>query len=239
MKAVFLSDAHLINDDCDSYRDLLRFLDFPEGHIDNLFILGDFFDFWFCRDSRIYPPFMAMIEKLLALKNRGIRISICEGNHDFFLGDYFTRLHGIPVFTEWADLKLDDRRFLISHGDTVDRTNKKYLFLRKLLRSGLFCRLQGCIPPFILWEIARVSSTMSKELSSDSADLLAEKMEYFSAKKLQEGYDAVILGHCHKPSLKEYMIEGRRKIFATPGEWRKDRSYLYYEDGHFTLSYYK
>jgi UDP-2,3-diacylglucosamine hydrolase len=64
-------------------------------------------------------------------------------------------------------------------------------------------------------------------------------MEVFSLGKFQEGYDAVILGHCHKPLLKEYVIEGRKKTFVSVGEWRKYRSYLYYDNGRFTLSYYE
>ena len=98
--------------------------------------------------------------------------------------------------------------------------------------------MQGIIPPVILWKIAGLSSSVSRELSTASADLLAGKMEVFSRGKFQEGYDSVILGHCHKPLLKEYTIDGRRRTFVSVGEWRKYRSYLFYDDGHFTLSYY-
>src|SRR5271157_3634769 len=131
-KAVFLSDAHLKNQVDDGYHQIMKFLDFPKDHIDDLFILGDLFDFWFCRDSNIYPGFKAVIEKLIGLKKRGVRIHLFEGNHDFFLGDYFTKAHGIAVSTESANIALDGRNVLISHGDTIDRTNKKYMLLRRL-----------------------------------------------------------------------------------------------------------
>jgi len=238
-KAVFLSDAHLKNRDDDSYRYIMNFLDFPEAHIDDLFILGDLFDFWFCRDSHIYPGFRTIIEKLVDLKKRGMRIHLFEGNHDFFLGDYFTKTHGMAVFTEWANINLDGRSVLISHGDTIDRTNKKYILLRKLLRSGLFYRMQRSIPPSVLWKIARVSSTVSKELTIESETIVAKKMEKFALNKFHEGIDAVIFGHCHIPLLKEYEIGGQRKTFVTLGDWIKHYSYLCYENGRFTLSYYK
>jgi len=238
-KAVFLSDAHLKNRDDDSYRYIMKFLEFPGDHIDDLFILGDLFDFWFCRDSHIYPGFKTVIEKLVDLKKRGMRIHLFEGNHDFFLGDYFTKTHGITVFTESANIALDGRNVLISHGDTIDRTNKKYILLRKLLRSGLFYRMQRSIPTSVLWKIARVSSTVSKELTIESETIIAKKMEEFALNKFHEGIDAIILGHCHIPLLKEYEIGGRRKTFVTLGDWIKHYSYLCYEDGRFTLSYYK
>ena len=238
-KAIFLSDAHLKNQVDDGYHQIMKFLDLPSDHVDDLFILGDLFDFWFCRDGHIYPAFKAVIEKLIALKKRGMRIHLFEGNHDFFLGDYFTKTHGITVFAEWANIDLDGRNVLISHGDTIDRTNKKYVLLRKLLRSGLFYRMQRSIPPSLLWKIARASSAVSKELTIESETIIARKMEAFALNKFHEGIDAVIVGHCHIPLLKEYEIGGRRKTFVTLGDWIRHYSYLCYEDGRFTLSYYK
>ena len=238
-KAVFLSDTHLKNQVDDSYHHIMKFLDFPGDHIDDLFIVGDLFDFWFCRDSHIYPGFKTVIEKLADLKKRGMRIHLFEGNHDFYLGDYFTKTHGITVFTEWANIDLDGRSVLISHGDTIDRTNKKYILLRKLLRSGVFYRMQRSIPPSVLWKIARASSAVSKELTIESETIIAKKMEAFALNKFHEGIDVVIIGHCHVPLLKEYEIGGRRKTFVTLGDWIRHYSYLCYEDGRFTLSYYK
>ncbi len=238
-KAVFLSDAHLKNQVDDGYHQIMKFLDFPEDHIDDLFILGDLFDFWFCRDGHIYPAFKTVIEKLADLKKRGMRIHLFEGNHDFFLGDYFTKTLGIKVFTEWANIDLDGRKVLISHGDTIDRTNKKYILLRKLLRSGVFYRMQRSIPPSVLWNIARASSAVSKELTIQTETIIARKMEAFALNKFHEGIDTVIIGHCHIPLLKEYEIGGRRKTFVTLGDWIRHYSYLCYEDGRFTLSYYK
>jgi UDP-2,3-diacylglucosamine hydrolase len=145
----------------------------------------------------------------------------------------------MTVFTEWAPVVLDGRKILISHGDTVDETNKRYLRLRKILRSRLFCRIQRIMPLALLWKIARLSSMTSKELSTESENCMAEKMEAFSRKKFIEGFDAVILGHCHKPMIKEYVIDGRKRTFATLGDWVKHHSWLYYEDGRFTLNYHR
>ena len=239
MKAVFLSDAHLRCEDDESYRALVLFLDSLKDHINDLFIVGDLFDFWFCRDSQIYPGFRSVIEELVDLQKKGVRISLFEGNHDFFLEDYFTRTHDITVFTEWAHIELDGRKLLVSHGDTVDKTNKKYLLLRKLLRSALLYKIQRVIPTFILWEIAQMSSTVSKELTYEPETVIANKMEAFALEKFQEGFDAVILGHCHIPILKEFEINGRAKTFATLGDWIRYHSYLYYEDGRFILSTYE
>ncbi len=251
MKAIFLSDAHLKGPGDAAQEKLSRFFDRLRGRghtagcgeapgeplmIDHLVIAGDFFDFWFGKGDAIYPPFRGIVERIAALKREGVRISLCEGNHDFFLDEYFSRRLGIEVYPEWADFVIDGRRVLVSHGDTVDRGNRKYLALRGFLRSPFGYRLQRLLPLGLLWRLARLSSRMSKEMSGESADRLVEIMHRFAREKFRDGYDAVILGHCHRAFLSEELRDGRRKTFATLGDWITHDSYLLYDDGRFTLN---
>lgn len=152
MKAIFIADAHLIDETSPGYAELLNFLEELrlarlEGskagglYADELFILGDFFDFWFARGTRIYPPFEKVLAGLLALKEAGVRIHLAEGNHDFFLADYFSRYLGMEVTPDWAEVKLDRQRILFAHGDVVDSIELSYKLLRGILRSGFFI---GC-----------------------------------------------------------------------------------------------
>ncbi len=68
---------------------------------------------------------------------------------------------------------------------------------------------------------------------------LARKMEEFGRARLESGYDAVILGHCHLPSLKEFAAGGKAKVFCTLGDWLIHFSYLEYESGSFRLCFWK
>jgi UDP-2,3-diacylglucosamine hydrolase len=249
MKAIFLSDTHLKGPGDAAYGKLMHFLDRLQGRggtdggdrtadlftVDHLVIAGDFFDFWFGRDDAIYPGFQPVVEKLVVLKKSGIRISICEGNHDFFLMDYFSRKLGMDVYPDGADFHLDDLRIFVSHGDTVDRANRKYLALRSFLRSPFARGLQLRLPLALLWLVARFSSEISKGISGESQDSLAEVMYRFALGKFQEGYDAVILGHCHKPILREVQSGGRQKTFVALGDWVDHNSYLFYNDGCFIM----
>jgi len=42
------------------------------------------------------------------------------------------------VFEEETRIKLNRSEVFIAHGDQADATNKRYLLLRKFLRSGFF-----------------------------------------------------------------------------------------------------
>ena len=249
MKTVFLSDVHLKGPGYAGHETLMHFFDRLRGRegtgsekiasdtltLDHLVIAGDFFDFWFGRGDAIYPGFRPVVDRIIALKQEGIRISLCEGNHDFFLTDYFSHGLGIDVYPEWAEFTLDGLRILASHGDTVDRGNRKYLALRGFLRGSFARRLQRLLPLELLWRLARLSSEMSKEMSGESKDRLAEVMYRFALEKFHEGYDVVILGHCHKPLLREILSGDRKKTFVTLGDWITHDSYLMFDEGRFTL----
>jgi UDP-2,3-diacylglucosamine hydrolase len=258
MKAIFLSDAHLKREKDENYQRLLHLFetlnadpDKPlESHsesvepetvqrvnprIDHLFILGDFFDFWFSRGSVIYPEYRVIVRELAALKQRGVTVHFLEGNHDFFLADYFTRRLGLEVLTDWGEWHDGQRRILFSHGDTVDLQNRKYLFLRRVLRSRAVYRLQKVLPLSMLWAAARISSEASQGRSREQAERLAEKMHAFAAQKIGEGFDAVVLGHCHHPRLREWSASQGKVATVTLGDWIKDFSYLYYAEGRFQL----
>lgn len=256
MKAIFISDVHLKHATDYRYGYLINFFDdIRDGkaksfldvnktgnkitRIDDLFIVGDLFDFWFCDKDKIYPHFTLIINKLVELQKAGIRIHLCEGNHDFFMTEYFHEVLGIEVFEEWADVQMNNIRALVGHGDTMDKANFKYLLLRKILRSRLFYHFQRFIPAQVRWTLAGFSSTASKEMTIEGGEEIVEKMLSFAVNKFQDGYDAVIVGHCHKPILRQYIADGKKKTFVALGDWIDHYSFLYYEDKKFIMGYYR
>lgn len=61
-------------------------------------------------------------------------------------------------------------------------------------------------------------------------------MSRFACGKFKEGYDAVILGHCHKAFLHEEIDDGKQRTFALLGDWIHHDSYLTYDSGRFSLN---
>jgi UDP-2,3-diacylglucosamine hydrolase len=249
MKAVFLSDVHLKDSQGADYERLVRFFDRLRGRkgsgsgeishvtltLDHLVIAGDFFDFWFSKGESIYPGFRQIVDRMIALKQEGVRISICEGNHDFFLTEYFSGKLGLDVYLEWAEFHFGGLRVIVSHGDTVDASNHNYLALRRFLRSPFAHCLEQRLPRSLIWRLARLWSKMSREACGNPREKMVAAMHRFAMAKIQEGYDAVILGHCHKPLLRQMSRDGREMTFATLGDWMNHGSYILFDDGRFTL----
>lgn len=260
MRAIFLSDAHLRQDTAENYRLLLKFFDDLKKDIrvqvetggkrsaspasagrplDALYLMGDFFDFWFGKGERYYPGFEQIIRSLKEMKTLGVQIHLFEGNHDFFLDDFFADRLGIKVYQNDAAINLDGRRIYVAHGDLVDRTNRGYLLLRKILRSRLVYFLQSILPSRLLWRIALAFSDTSKAMWAQTGKRLTDKMCRFALDTCAEGYDGVILGHSHQPLVWEFSVAGERKVLVTLGDWLSHRTYLDYEDGRFRLKYYE
>ncbi len=238
MRAVFFSDAHLRSGDdegCGLLRDFLRSTSRSGDH---LFIVGDLFDFWFSRDGVVYPGFQPVIDELIDLQGRGVKIHLFEGNHDFYLADYFTGVLGIEVFTDTTLLQLGGKNIYVAHGDLVDESDRGYRFLRRVLRSRLAYGLQKRLPLRLLWRLARLSSDASKEYLAKPQEALASKMEAFALSEFVKGVDAVILGHCHLPVIKTHAVKGRQCHFVLLGDWLTHRSYVVLEEGRFELGHY-
>lgn len=253
MRAIFLADAHLKSSLDEGYQKCMQFFHGFQGkaagvqekrsaegnvkssEIDILVIAGDFFDFWFERSGRIYPEFEPIVKNIARLRNEGVRICICEGNHDFFLADYFEKRLGMEVYPDDVELLLDGLRIYVAHGDRVDEENRRYLALRAFLRSSFVYRIQRIIPLGILFAIARISSGMSREMAAGAQKAIVEKMVAFADKKHTEGIHAVILGHSHSELLNETGECGQKRIFAALGDWITRCTYLEYEQGVFSL----
>ena len=231
MKAIFISDAHLKRATDERYAQLMNFLgDIKDGKVrfmvdsdelgkdaapvDDIFFVGALFVFCFFQKEKIYPEFKLIINKLIELQKAGISIHLCEGNHDFFMKEYFHDVLGMEVFEEQAEIKLDNLQALIAHGDMVDKTNIKYVLFRKILRSRPFYHFQRFIPSSIRWALASISSNASKEMTIEDGGVLVEKMLSFAQDRFKEDYDAIVLGHCHKPVLRYYVVEGKKKTFV-------------------------
>ena len=133
-RIVFLPDAHLKNPSDENYRAMIEFLTKIAPTATTIVIIGDLFDFWagYRKAPKRYEP---IIESLLKLSRKGIKIHYTEGNHDFFMGPVFTDKIGADVHPGPWEIESGGKRIYIAHGDEVNRQDYGYLTLRWVLRS--------------------------------------------------------------------------------------------------------
>ena len=145
----FASDFHLGAPDYESSRireDLIvSWLDEIADQAEEIFLVGDLFDFWFEYKKVIPKGFVRLQGKIAELTDRGIKVTVFTGNHDMWMFDYLPKELGVELYREPIRRDFAGKSFLIGHGDGLGPGDKSYKFLKKVFANPvsqwLFARL--------------------------------------------------------------------------------------------------
>ncbi len=231
MKAIFLSDAHIRDHEDPNLPPLLAFLDTLPGEVERLYIVGDLFDTWFAFPRAVFDEYVPLLGALERLHRSGVRIIYVTGNHDFEMGQFFTRILQAEIHESEFTLETDGRRAYVAHGDMVNPYDHKYRRLRRILRCRFTRWLGRSLPPSWVWRIAR---RMSHDFTGEEIARtmpLKDIFDEFARAKLSAGFDTVILGHLHLPSLTRR--EGR--VYVNLGDWVSQRTFLRWDNGELSF----
>ncbi|MCI0470977.1 MAG: metallophosphoesterase, partial [Candidatus Aminicenantes bacterium] len=101
-KIYFISDVHLAFKEDDrekkKRKQLLDFLQTACQDANEIYILGDLFDFWFEWYHVIPKYWFPILYRLRKLVDTGVIVNFVTGNHDFFTGKYLEKEIGIHCF---------------------------------------------------------------------------------------------------------------------------------------------
>jgi UDP-2,3-diacylglucosamine hydrolase len=236
MKAIFIADAHLkgLNDPNQKY--LCTFLENLKD-IDKVFILGDLFEFWTGYNKTLEYNYSPVLTQFKRLKELSTDIIYVEGNHDFSVGPFFKDILGGAVYPDSADITLNGKRFFIAHGDIVEHS-VSYKIWRRFLRSSITSLIIKIISHAFIWKIALWLAKTSRK-NHRAGDTLDKRQKNFAKKKIMQDFDVVILAHSHVSGISQITANGKNGVYANPGDWVGEFSYLVYEDGNIRLERYK
>ncbi len=207
-KIYFASDQHLGAPTAEASlpreRKFVAWLDSIKEDAGVVFLLGDLFDFWFEYKAVVPKGFVRVLGKLAELKDAGIDIYFFVGNHDLWMRDYFQKELNIPVFHEPQEFEINEKLFLIGHGDGLGPGDHGYKRMKKVFTFPFFKWLFRWLHPDIGVRLGHYFSVKNKLISGDEdARFLGEENEWlvqYSRKKLiEKHYDFFIFGHRHLP----------------------------------------
>ena len=93
MTVIFVSDLHfgLLDKEKENIRErsFVEFLEFVKNEADQLYILGDLFDFWFEYKRVVQKGYFRTFTALQDLTDSGVEVHFFIGNHDFMHRDFF------------------------------------------------------------------------------------------------------------------------------------------------------
>ena len=236
---IFLSDTHFsyhTTDEKERKKQAL-FLDFLRSNegAEALYLLGDIFDFWFEYRSVVPKYYSDILEGLRRLGERGTRLYMMGGNHDFWLGSYISDVIGIEILGQLITHELQGRRITMTHGDMLLPGDYAYKTLKAVIRNRAVTSIARIVHPDLLFAFARRFSSASKGITHKKTERMADMLVELAPTRFFEwDNDAFVMGHIHLPRMMQY----GGKTFVMLGDWEEHNSYLVLREGILSLERY-
>jgi UDP-2,3-diacylglucosamine hydrolase len=239
-RAVFLSDAHLNQDDIHT-RTFVDLAGKAAAENAALFLLGDVFDLWFGTPALTFGFQKPVVQRLRELRREGLRLYYVEGNRDFYLKKH----HEGHTFDAVAEVEMraavGGSRVYLSHGDTVNRADLAYRFWKAISKNRLAFGAISMLPSSVILPLAdRLEKTLKGTNPRFRGSFPEGDCRDFALRRFAEGADFVILGHFHSERLSRYAEETSGKVLAVLPSWRENWRYFYLTaEGEFGFRAYR
>lgn len=242
-KIYFASDFHLGVPDYKSSlqreKQIIEWLEMVRVDAEEIYLMGDVFDFWFEYKHVIPKGFVRFLGKLAELSDQGIKIVLFKGNHDMWMFDYLSQEIGVTIISDELIIEREGKRFFLHHGDGLGPDDGKYKLLKRVFRSKTCQWLFSWLHPSVGMAIARYWSKSSRIASNEKEVFVSEEKEWlvqFSNTLLEsEHFDYLIFGHRHLP-LSIRLDKG--SLYLNLGEWINYKSYAVFDGTELTLLYW-
>ena len=234
-RAYFAGDFHLgIPDEKSSMlreKKIIKWLDSIEKHTQELFLMGDIFDFWFEYKYVVPKYYFNFLSKISNMIDDGINIHFFKGNHDMWTLDYFENI-GLKVYDNIQSFKIDNSNIIVGHGDGLGKGDIGYKVMKSIFKNRGTQFLFRILHPDIGIKLGSYLSKSNKNREDNSEknnDRIYNFCKDYNSKEANEAY---VFGHSHKVSAKE--ISSSSTYFNT-GEWLNESSFLVLESDRFEL----
>ncbi len=244
MSIYFASDFHLGLDhplpSKEREKVILRWLDSIQDDLEELYILGDIFDYWFEYKKVVPKGFVRLLAQLAGLAERGIDVHIFTGNHDLWMKDYLEEEIGAKVYKDPIYKKIGEHQFHLGHGDGLGPGDHGYKFLKKVFRNKINQWLFARIHPNTGIRIMQYASQRSRKREETSAPFLGSENEwliqYAEEILTNKKVDYFLFGHRHLPI--DYTLSNGHSRYINTGDWINHYSYARYRNGDMQLLHY-
>ena len=244
-KIYFASDNHLgaPSNEVSRVREkrFVNWLDYVKKDASAIFLLGDLFDFWFEYKTVVPKGFTRVLGKLAEIADSGIKINFFVGNHDLWMNDYFQKELGVNVHHKPLEIKINETKFFLAHGDGLGPGDHGYKRMKKVFTNPFSKWFFRWLHPDVGIRIGKYLSLKNKLISGDeNIEFLGEENEplvVFSKEKIEkEHFDYLIFGHRHLPL--EISLTKNSK-YINLGDWISNYTYGVFDGKEFELKVWK
>ena len=239
-KIFFASDFHLGlsagTSPIGREKKIVRWLESIADEAEEIYLLGDIFDFWWEYKLVVPRGFTRFLGRVASITDSGIPVHFFTGNHDMWVGDYFTKECGVIMHTGPFTTTFNSRKFHLAHGEGLGSKSTGYKILLWIFHNKPLRILYSALHPSIGVGIGHRWSLSSRLGKGISLEFLGEDKEdlirYASSVSAKEQMDYFVFGHRHL-AMTYKMKEGGEIIFL--GDWIKHCSYAEWDGNNLNL----
>jgi UDP-2,3-diacylglucosamine hydrolase len=241
-KVYFISDLHFgapsDSSSLERERKVCRWLDFVSSDAAAIFFLGDIFDFWFEYKHVIPKGYTRFLGKVVQLRDEGLPIFFFVGNHDLWMGDYFTKELDVPIIRKPVSFVSNEVKIYCGHGDGLGPGDYGYKRLKKVFTNPFINGLFRFLHPDVGIGFANAWSRTSRIHHAKKGypkNIIPEKeilLSYAKSINQVDPHKYYVFGHRHLPL--ELSIEEGSTYFNT-GEWVTKFTYACFNGEHMQL----
>ncbi len=245
-KIYFASDVHLGAPSMANNREreklFVKWLDQVKIDAEEIYLMGDIFDFWFEYKRAVPRGFTRVFGKLAEITDSGIPVHFFTGNHDIWVFDYLPEEVGVIVHRDIMKTELQGKKFFLGHGDGLGPYDKSYKMLKKIFTS-----------PFLQWSFARIHPNFGIWLAlkwSGQSRLSNGKIEadsfrgvdkewlvlYAKDELKKEHFDFFVFGHRHWPCDIDLNNQSR---YINTGDWVTNFTYAVFDGENMELKQFE
>lgn len=201
-----------------------------EKDAEEIYLVGDLFDFWFEYKRAVPKGHVRFLGKLAELCDKGIKVNVFIGNHDMWMFDYLPKEIGVVLFKEPIRKKYAEHEFMIGHGDGLGPGDRGYKFIKKIFRNRLCQWLFARLHPNFGIGLADYFSRSSRKKTKHEDQYLGDDKEflvqYCKSHLQKEHVDFFVFGHRH---LTIDMMVAEKSRYINLGDWLQFYTYAVYD----------
>jgi UDP-2,3-diacylglucosamine hydrolase len=243
-KIYFLSDFHLgihgATSSTEREKKLLLWLDEVSQDAEEIYLVGDVFDYWYEYKKVVPKGYVRLLGKLANLTDNGVKVYFFTGNHDMWMFRYLTDELNIPVYREAIRRKINGKNFIIGHGDGLGPGDHGYKMIKALFSNRLAQWAFRQIHPDTGIRLMKFFSAKSRQFTREELQSFNPENEwlvsYAESVIQKEQIDYLIFGHRHLAI--DYLLSDGKSRYINLGDWLYFYSYAVFDGNDVVLHFY-